>query len=98
MDKEKTFVNAQAAISLEKAAIPMHFDSDRECLAACLAGCGLVSFRAASVVRIQDTKTLDRFYVSRALEDQVTAHPGLALVSDWAAVEWDEQGNWKDPH
>lgn len=93
MDRKKTYVNALTAISLEKAAIPMYFDTDRECLQAAAAGLGLDNLNAARMVRIQDTSKLEIFQVSKAFESEINADPELTRITEWAPMTLDSQGN-----
>jgi len=68
LDLEKTYVNAITAISPEKAAIPMHFDTDRECLAASARTTGVPEYLNLRVVRIRSTAALTCLQVSKSLE------------------------------
>lgn len=96
MDREKTYANALAAISPEKAAIPAWFDSDREALLACARTCGCDSFETARVVRIQDTSHLERLWVSKALEPDMARIDGLERITEWAPMAFDASGNLAD--
>jgi hypothetical protein len=95
MDLEKTYTNALTAISPEKAAIPMYFETDRQCVEACLDTIGMVKPQEARIVQIKNTATLDKLRVSRALEDEVVANPDLHLIGPWEPMVFDEQGNLK---
>jgi len=93
LDLERTYTNALTAISPEKAAIPMHFRTDRECLKACLDTIGFVEPPSARIVRIKNTLTLDRFLVSRALEGEVLSNPALQFLTPWKPTSFDDSGN-----
>ncbi|ABW66975.1 nickel pincer cofactor-dependent isomerase, group 22 [Desulfosudis oleivorans] len=96
MDREKTYANALAAISPEKAAVPPWFDTDREALAACGRTCGCESFDTARIVRICDTFHLETFWVSKALESDMARIDGLERLIDWAPMAFDAEGNLSD--
>jgi len=96
LDLEKTYTNALTAISPEKVAIPMHFQTDRECLEACLNTIGPVKPDAARLIRIKNTLRLDTLLVSRALEGEVMSNPDLQLQGPWAPMGYDERGNLND--
>jgi hypothetical protein len=96
LDLEKTYTNALTAISPEKVAIPMHFQTDRECLEACLNTIGPVKPDAARLIRIKNTLRLDTLLVSRALEGEVMSNPDLQLQAPWAPMGYDERGNLND--
>ncbi|MBI9076924.1 MAG: DUF362 domain-containing protein [Desulfatibacillum sp.] len=93
MDLKKTFVNSITAISPEKAAIPIHFDTDRETLEACLATTGLEDWSTARLARIKTTGSLEHIQVSSALEQEVKAQASLEIISDFAPMAFDSQGN-----
>ena len=52
IDFEKTYTNALTAISPEKAAVPMHFQADRQCIEACLHTIGMIKPEAVRLVLI----------------------------------------------
>ncbi|MBW2107880.1 MAG: DUF362 domain-containing protein, partial [Deltaproteobacteria bacterium] len=93
VDLEKTFTNAIAALSPEKAALPMHFATDRECLDVCLKTIGMVPPEKTRIVRIKNTLRLDRLLVSKALEPEITSNPALKRVTSWKALTFDHMGN-----
>jgi hypothetical protein len=96
LDLEKTYTNALAAISPEKAAIPMHFQTDRECLEVCLNTIGMVKPDSARIIRIKNTLMLEKLMVSRALERGVTSNPELQILGPWAPMGLDDRGNLQD--
>ena len=93
VDRQKTYKNAVTAISPEKAAIPIYFETDREALAVCAATAGLESLAAARLVRIQNTKSLELLEVSRALETEIAANSNLEQVTSWREMRFDGKGN-----
>jgi hypothetical protein len=96
LDLEKTYLNAVTAISPEKAAIPMHFRTDRECIQACLNTIGMVPPAAARVVRIRNTASLETFWVSRSLEEDLRSTPGITVLRPWESITFDDRGNLAD--
>ncbi len=93
LNMQKTYANALTAISPEKAAIPIHFATDREALAACANTAGLDSMSQARIVRIKDTASLELFQVSSALEAEVKSNSDLEQLSPWGRIEFDRNGN-----
>ncbi len=96
LDLEKTYANALTAISPEKAAIPMYFETDRDCIEACLNTIGMVNPETARIIRIKNTATLETLSVSRALEDDVISNPDLHILRPWEPMAFDEKGNLSD--
>lgn len=100
IDMEKTFVNAVTAISPEKGAIPVHFDTDRRCLDACLKTCGVMSPDMARVVRIRDTAHLEYIQISKTFEAEIEQNPDLERVTPWRPFALDASDNLEnfDPY
>jgi hypothetical protein len=96
LDFDKTYQNALTAISPEKAAVPMSFETDRECVEACLNTIGMVEPEAARIIRIKNTATMETLWVSRALEDDVGSNPDLQIVKPWEPMRFDREGNIVD--
>ena len=96
MDMEKTYMNALAAISPEKAAIPIHFDTDKQCLDACARTTGVSEYNHLRVVRIKDTSSLGHIQISRSLEQEMTSNACLSRISDWQPLAFNTYDNLTD--
>ena len=96
LDLQQTYTNALTAISPEKAAIPMYFETDRECIEACLNTIGMVKPGAARIIRIKNTATLEMLLVSRTLEGEVRSDPDLQVLGPWEPMAFDDSGNLSD--
>lgn len=96
MDREKTYINSLAAISPEKAAIPIYFDTDRQCLEACVKTCGRLNAGDLRVIRIKNTSSLEHLQVSRALEKEVLGNDRLSQISPWQGLAFDETENLRE--
>ena len=93
MDRGLTYVNSLAAISPEKAAIPVYFDTDRQCLDACARTCGRPNPYELRIVRIKNTSSLEYLQVSRTLEKETLACDHLSFVSPWQGLVFDDLDN-----
>ena len=93
LDIKKTYMNAVTAISPEKAAIPIHVDTDREAIDICARTAGLIDPSSARLVRIKNTKHLEEIQVSKALIAEVEGNPDLELLSRWRAMAFGQDGN-----
>jgi len=91
MDRKKTYANAMTAVSPEKAAIPMHFDTDRDTIKAALDSLGHWDPETVRVVRIQDTLHLTRIQISPALMAELPAH--CSVQGQPREMHFDENGN-----
>jgi len=93
LDLRKTYTNAITAISPEKAAIPIHFDTDRESLDVCVKTTGLDSMEDARIVRIKDTASLELLQVSKALLPDILSNPNLKQITEWTPFQFDNNYN-----
>lgn len=93
LNLEKTYVNAIAAISMEKAAIPMYFATDYQALEACIQTSGLDSAEDARMVRIKDTASLGCIQISKALENDLMEDNALERLTPWSSLDFDENHN-----
>lgn len=93
IDMKKTYINAIAAISPEKASIPIHFERDVDVIDACAKTLGLESLHHSRIVRIKDTSHLEVLQVSKALEAEISQSNNLEILSPWQPLEFDQKGN-----
>jgi len=93
LDIEKTYVNAITAISPEKAAIPIYFDADRQCIDACIKTTGCAVPEDLRVVRIKNTASLEYLQVSQPLEKEILSNRNLDLITPWQEIRFYESGN-----
>ena len=97
IDRQKTWMNAITGISPEKGAVPIHFDTDEEILAACFETIGDTPSTQARVVHIRNTMDVQRISVSRRYAEDITANGKLKMVSEWQEIQIDPAGNIIDP-
>ena len=95
LDLAKTYTNAMTGVSPEKAAIPMHMDTDRETIAAALESLGNWAPGSVRVVRIQDTLHLERIGISSALIPELPDH--CTLISAPGDMAFSPEGDLADP-
>lgn len=97
MDRRKTYINCLTAVSPEKGAIPLYFDTDREALEACFTSIGDKAPKDVRLVHIKNTLLLSRISVSQAFEGEITENDHLRRLSEWETVSLDDQGNIISP-
>jgi hypothetical protein len=97
MDRKKTYINCLTAVSPEKGAIPLYFDTDREALEACFTSIGDRASQSVRLVHIKNTLHLSRLSVSRAFEAEITANDNLRRLNEWETMALDTQGNIISP-
>lgn len=97
IDRKKTYVNCLTGISPEKGAIPMYYDTDRECIESAIHTLGMVATEDLRVVHIKDTLTLDRISVSKALLPLLEGNDSVELIGNWDTIKFNEDENLVSP-
>lgn len=93
IDRLSTYMNCITGISLEKAAIPMHFETDRECIRVALGSVGLIPPERSRIVRIKNTLQLDEVEVSEIYGDEIPDRPDLEILEGPRPMSFDAGGN-----
>lgn len=93
IDRVSTYMNCITAISLEKAAVPMHFETDRECIEVALGSIGLIPPERSRIVRIKNTLQLDEVDVSDIYMDEIPNRTDLEILEGPHTLPFDAQGN-----
>jgi hypothetical protein len=96
MDARVTAINALTALTVQSAKIPIHFESDREAIAACLESAGLTDTAAVRVVRIESTLSLEHVQVSESYAEEVAANGRLESKGPPREMSFDTLGNLAD--
>ena len=92
MDHRVTYINALTAMTPQSAKIPIYFDTDREAIQRTLASLALADTRAARVVRIADTLSLENLDVSEALREEVDGRADLMILNEPQEMLFDMTG------
>ncbi|MBI3415974.1 MAG: DUF2088 domain-containing protein [Verrucomicrobia bacterium] len=93
MDKSVTYINSLTSLTPNCAKIPIHFDTDREALTQALRSLGLADSRAARVIRIADTLSLERMQISEAYGESVKQISSLTRTTEPREMVFDSEGN-----
>jgi hypothetical protein len=93
IDYQATYMNAITGISLEKAAVPMHVETDREAIVIALGSIGLTPPEQSRIVRIKNTLHMDEVEVSEIYENEVRQRPDLEIVEGPSPMTFDKDGN-----
>src|SRR5438034_446050 len=93
IDYRTTVLNCLTAANPEAAALPIHYDTDREAIDAALASAGLAPAERARVVRIRNTLRLDRLFVSEACRAELAARGDVEIVEPAHELAFDGAGN-----
>jgi len=96
IDFESTYMNALTALSPEKAMIPIFFDTDQQCLAACLHTIGNTDSHSLRMVWIKNTGCLQNFFASEGLKFDIENNPFVSQATDWSPLPFDACGNIPD--
>lgn len=93
MGRDVTYTNALTALSLQGSKVPITLPNDRLAVAAALSTLGLDDTRAARVVRIRDTLSLERMQVSEACLPELQGRAGVTVTAECQAMRFDAAGN-----
>jgi hypothetical protein len=93
IDYAATYKNCITGISLEKAAVPMHFDSDRESIRVGLGSIGMTSPEKSRIIRIRNTNRLEIVDVSTAYKADLEHRTELEIIRPPQPMVFDEEGN-----
>ncbi len=95
IDYAATYKNCITGISLEKAAVPMHFGTDREAIEVALGCIGLIPAEKSKIVRIKNTLRLDTVEVSEAYAEMLPQRPDLEISGGPYHMEFNSENNLK---
>ena len=97
IDYQATFVNALTAGHVEGSKTPVFLPNDREAITIALRTCGPINPREAKVVRIRNTRDLDRLWISESLLKTLESNPELKkrikVVGEPREMQFDILGN-----
>jgi hypothetical protein len=93
MDYRATTINCLTAGYPEGAALPVHFETDREVLDAALAIIGTRQASEARILRIRNTLTLDEMETSEPCLAEAKRQTEFEVVGSAAPVKFDHAGN-----
>ena len=93
IDFDATYKNCITGISLEKAAVPMSFESDRMAIEVALGSIGLIPAKKSKIVRIKNTLRLETVEVSEAYEGIFRQRPDLEIIDGPYRMEFNEKNN-----
>jgi hypothetical protein len=88
-----TYMNCITGISLEKAAVPMFFETDRECIRTALGSVGLTPPEKSRIVRIKNTLHIDEVEVSEAYREEIAGRTDLEVLEGPRPLAFDARGN-----
>ncbi len=87
------YMNTTTGISLEKAAVPMHFETDRKAIEVALGSIGLTPPEESRIVRIKNTLHLDEVEVSEVYGKEVHLRQDLDILEGPSPMTFDKDGN-----
>lgn len=93
LDRRSMYINATTSLGLNTAKIPIHFPSDREAIHEALASLASPDTEMMRVVRIVDTLRLERMLVSECCSEMLGSRPGVTIVGQARAMQFDQTGN-----
>jgi hypothetical protein len=92
-DTRVTYINSLTSLTPNSAKLPIHFDTDREAIAAGLTTLGIEDAGIAKVMRIRDTLSLETVELSTAYEPSLAGRADLTIVGASAPMAFDGGGD-----
>jgi hypothetical protein len=96
IDYDATYKNCITGISLEKAAVPMHFKNDRKAIEVGLGSMGLIPPEKSKIVRIKNTNRLETVQVSEAFADELQQRSDLEILGESRSMDFEDNDNLLD--
>jgi hypothetical protein len=93
IDYRATYMNCITGISLEKAAVPMHFDTDAEAIKVGLGSIGLIAPGQSRIMRIKNTLQVDELEVSGVYAEELARKTELKILAGPLPMAFDGRGN-----
>ncbi|NWF57281.1 MAG: DUF2088 domain-containing protein [Syntrophaceae bacterium] len=90
---QATYMNCITGISIEKAAVPMHFPTDKEAIRVALGSIGLTPPEKSRIVRIKNTLHVDEVEASEAYLEEIQKRSDLEILEGPQPLSFDVQGN-----
>jgi hypothetical protein len=90
---QPTYMNCITGISIEKAAVPMFFETDQECIKVALGSVGLTPPENSRIVRIKNTLHVDEVVVSSAYAEELKTRSDLQILEGPQPMIFDTQKN-----
>ena len=90
---QATYMNCITGISLEKAAVPMHFETDQEAIQVALGSIGLTPPEKSKIVRIKNTLQVDEVEVSERYKEELHQRSDLEILDSPKPMSFDGRGN-----
>jgi hypothetical protein len=94
IDYAVTYKNCITGISLEKGAVPMYFNTDREAIEVALGSLGLLSAQKSKIVRIKNTLRLEIVGVSEAYAEEIDRRNDVEILTGPEPMEFNRNGNF----
>ncbi len=93
LDLRSMYINATTSLGLNTAKIPIHFPSDREAIQEALASLASPDPETIRIVRIVNTLSLEHMLVSESCSELLASRPGVTIVGQARAMQFDQTGN-----
>lgn len=93
VDQNATAINALTGGHPSAAALPISFETDRECIEAVIPTIGLTDPEAAGVVQITNTLLVSEVLVSEAFSESIAARDDLEVLEGPLPMEFDDTDN-----
>jgi len=91
LDTKAMATNALAAMTPEKARIPIGLETDKAAIEAALKTIGAVAPENTRIIHIKNTLEMGTLHISQALRNQLDQRDDLKLIDDLGPLQFDDQ-------
>lgn len=93
IDWKPTRINSLTASTPAAIRLPIHFDSDRECIETLARTVGKTDLKTVTIGRIRNTLELGLVELSENLLPEIRKNPNLEVISEPAPMDFNSQGD-----
>lgn len=92
-DRESVYANCLTSNILASGALPVSMPNDRSAIMAAVKTCGARDPDRITMLRVPNTLHLEYIFASEAMLDTLAARPGIEILGEPRAMEFDRDGN-----
>ena len=93
IDVDATYPNIVTSTVLNTAKVPMFTHSDKTSIQVALATCNYIDRENPRIVRIRDTRNVEKIYISEAMLEEARSNENIEILEEPKDWDFNEEGN-----
>jgi hypothetical protein len=93
IDVDATYPNIVTSTVLNTAKVPMFTHSDKTSIQVALATCNYIDRENPRIVRIRDTRNVEKIYISEAILEEARSNENIEILEEPKDWDFNEEGN-----